>query len=90
MRGVDYAPDSVDGEEHGTEDGKYDDSAHSLEGNAIILRGDVGEDHDVVETLGYLDSLPEWVFSSDRAAAELVQSWLPIMVLHAKGILMYN
>ena len=60
------------------------DSA-SLEGNADILNGDVGEDADVVEAISYMASLPECVFESDRATTELVQSWLPVLIPGSYG-----
>lgn len=89
LRGVDYAPDSFESDEHGT--GEYGDSADSGRGGRVhagdgdeggrkLLHGDAGEDHDVAEAINYMASLPECVFKSNHAAACLVQSWLPVLL----------
>jgi len=57
----------------------------SLEGNANILHGDVGEDADVAEAISYMASLPECVFELDCATTELVQSWLPVLIPGSYG-----
>jgi hypothetical protein len=59
VRGVVYAPDSSDSEEHATSD--YDDSGGYF-GSSGSGSSTYTSDHDVAEALSYLASLPEPVF----------------------------